>query len=79
MPRRKSVPDPLDPHERAMLNFARSWAPFGGGDDEIFHLFGIPISVFYRRVLALLDKPRATRLDAPTSEALKELCARKLA
>lgn len=35
---------------REMATFLERWAPFGGGDDEIFPTFGVNPSVFYSRL-----------------------------
>lgn len=33
-----------------MIRYFDKWAPFGGGDDEIFPTFGVVPSVFYSRL-----------------------------
>ncbi|OUC80293.1 hypothetical protein [Gordonia lacunae] len=36
---------------REMARYLEQWAPFGGGDDEIFTTFGVSPSVFYSRLV----------------------------
>lgn len=68
----------MDIHDRAMLDFAITCRPFGGGDDQIFPEFGVSIPAFYSRFLPMLDKPRFTGLDYGTSVVLRDFCSTKL-
>ncbi|ROZ49039.1 DUF3263 domain-containing protein [Rhodococcus sp. WS3] len=68
----------MDIHDRAMLDFAITWRPYGGSDDQIFPEFGVSIPAFYGRVLRMLDKPHSAGLDYQTSAVLREFCSTKL-
>lgn len=62
--------------ELAMLEFAITWAPFGGGDEHILPQFGILPTVFYRRLQRLLA--RHTGVNSSVRRRLNELCTLKL-
>ena len=68
----------MDLHDREMIRFAKRWRPYGGGDDDIFPEFGIPVSAFYRRLLALLNQYRWIELSRLEQQALREFCMLKL-
>jgi hypothetical protein len=61
-----------------MVNFAKKWAPFGGGDEEIFPLFGIGPREFYRRLAELLDSESSPAIDSAVRQLLRARCAIKL-
>ena len=67
----------MDAHDRAMLQFAQRWSPYGGGDEQIFTEFGVSIPTFYRRVLTLVES-RTTDLNYATKQVLRTFCAVKL-
>ncbi|MBA4024995.1 MAG: hypothetical protein C0482_21775 [Gordonia sp.] len=62
-----------------MLDFARRWAPFGGGDaEDIFTSFGISSQRFFLRVQQLLaEHPSAVPNPAARSR-LAAVCADRL-
>ena len=62
--------------ELAMLEFAITWAPFGGGDEHILSRFGILPAVFYLRLQCLLA--RHTGVNISVRRRLNELCTLKL-
>lgn len=68
----------MDAYDRAMLDFAKRWCPFGGGDDHIFTEFGLSVPTFYRRVLALVESRRTTELGYSTKRSLRKFCTLKL-
>lgn len=46
---------PVTPtHVREVVRFLARWAPYDGGDDEIFVEFGMPPASFYPHALELL-------------------------
>lgn len=59
-----------------MARFLERWAPFGGGDDEIFPTFGVNPSVFYSRLAQSLraDPSIVTACDV---DQLIAYCNRK--
>jgi hypothetical protein len=61
-----------------MLNFARTWQPYGGNDDQILPEFGIPATTFYQRVLALLSRPLTHGIEASECQAMRAFCVEKL-
>ena len=69
----------MNAHERAMLNFAVRWSPFGGGEQYIFTEFGVSVPTFYRRVLKLVESRTTTYLDSAVNENLRAYCKGKLA
>lgn len=46
----KPLQDRRNEATREMAQFLERWAPFGGGDEEIFPSFGVNPSVFYSRL-----------------------------
>lgn len=47
----------LTKDEREVLDFARRWYPYGGGEaDDILVTFGIDDTVFFTRVIKLLER-----------------------
>lgn len=64
--------------ERAMLRFALSWLPYGGGDELVLPEFGIFPPVFYRRLLRLLETCHDPEVDPAAKAELVELCSLKL-
>jgi hypothetical protein len=68
----------VTPDQQAMVAFAMRWEPYGGGDDEILPLFGIPVHEFYRRVCDLVETPSNSQLDEVTRNRLRTFCTTKL-
>ncbi|EHI43330.1 hypothetical protein OPAG_06607 [Rhodococcus opacus PD630] len=68
----------MNAHERAMVNFAVRWSPFGGGEQYIFAEFGVSVPIFYRRVLKLVESRATTYLDSAVNESLRAYCQGKL-
>jgi hypothetical protein len=68
----------VNAHERAMVNFAVRWSPFGGGEQYIFTEFGVSIPTFYLRVLKLAERRTTTYLDPAVKETLRAYCKDKL-
>jgi hypothetical protein len=69
----------LTQDQQAMVAFATRWEPYGGGgEDEIFPLFGIPVREFYRRVHDLVDASPSPELDEVTRNRLRTFCITKL-
>ncbi|MGY4783279.1 DUF3263 domain-containing protein [Rhodococcus opacus] len=64
--------------EQAMLAFATTWLPFGGGDEHIFPEFGLSPAAFYQRILTLVDRRFVSDVDLATRQHLRELCSSKL-
>lgn len=58
-----------------MVRFLERWAPFGGGDEEIFPTFGVNPSVFYSRLAQSLRADPA--LVARDAEKLIAYCIRR--
>ena len=72
-------PQRLTAEQRAMVAFAMRWEPFGGGDGEIFPLFGIRLSDFYRGLAVLLDSRSGLAVDEIDRHRLRRYCDTKLA
>jgi len=68
----------VNAHERAMVDFAVRWSPFGGGEQYIFAEFGVSVPTFYRRVLGLAENRTTTYLDFAVKEDLRAYCKDKL-
>lgn len=69
----------MNKYSREVLEFARQWEPFGGGDDFVFLQFGVEPEVFYRRLRRLL-KRELERPDVPADFArLERHCSEKIA
>ncbi|MDV6247388.1 DUF3263 domain-containing protein [Rhodococcus opacus] len=65
-----AVSDPLTPQERRVLEFARTWAPFGEPPDgEIFVEFGVDPTRFYRDLMRILSTHCPSCLLAPAERA----------
>lgn len=65
-------------NERAMLDFALRWSPFGNdGDEYILPEFGLTPATFYQRVLTLVTTG-TVRIDAATCSLLERICLDKL-
>lgn len=65
-----AVPDPLTPQERHVLEFTRTWAPFGEPPDgEIFVEFGVDPTRFYRDLMRILSTQCPSCLLAPAERA----------
>lgn len=69
----------MNRYEQEMLTFAINWAPYGGGDENIFPEFGLPPRVFYERLSDLLRRRFIVDLEDGARQQLQELCATKLA
>lgn len=59
-----------------MVRFLERWAPFDGGDDEIFTTFGVHPSVFYSRVARSLRAEPALAVTHDVDK-LVAYCIRK--
>ncbi|MET4165792.1 MULTISPECIES: hypothetical protein [Gordonia] len=59
-----------------MVRFLERWAPFDGGDDEIFTTFGIRPSVFYSRLANSLRAEPELAVTHDVDELIA-YCARK--
>lgn len=72
----KALHDNRNDVDLEMARFLERWAPFGGGDDEIFTTFGVNPSVFYSRLAHSL---RADQSLAVTHDVDKLIayCVRK--
>ncbi|WP_143707932.1 hypothetical protein [Gordonia terrae] len=72
----KALHDSRNGVSREMVQFLEQWAPFGGGDDEIFTTFGVDPTVFYSRLAHSLraDPTMAVTLDV---DKLIAYCIRK--
>ena len=65
-----AVPDPLTPQERRLLEFTRTWAPFGEPPHgEIFVEFGVDPTRFYRDLERILSTHCPSCLLAPAERA----------
>ncbi|AZG46640.1 hypothetical protein D7316_03241 [Gordonia insulae] len=62
--------------DRSMIRYLLRWAPFDGGDDEIFPTFGISPGTFYLRVGRLLQA-EPDRIPHHNLAELIAYCARK--
>ncbi|MGW5515649.1 DUF3263 domain-containing protein [Nocardia spumae] len=69
---------PVNHWERALLEFATEWAPYGGNDEEAFVRFGLSSRVFHQRLLHLLNSPAARTLTNATVAQLRKQCASRL-
>ena len=71
----------LDPVERAMLQFAYRWAPYGGGlPSEIFVEFGMPAQEYFDRVRKIVDRECARgRIESNTGAVIRDVCDARLA
>ncbi|WP_336083357.1 hypothetical protein [Nocardia sp. SSK8] len=69
---------PLTPYERELLEFAVTWAPYGGNDAEAFVRFGLPAKEFHARLLALLETAGARGLGHRTITRLHCQCVDRL-
>ncbi|MGX7729577.1 DUF3263 domain-containing protein [Rhodococcus sp. 2H158] len=67
----------MTPDERAMVDFALRWSPFGDGDEYILPQFGLTPTAFYRRVFALATTS-TDEIDTATSSLLRDICTSKL-
>jgi hypothetical protein len=69
----------LTADQEAMVNFAKRWEPFRGGDHEIFPLFGISAREFYCRLSRLLDSESGQVICEADRRRLRQCCAARLA
>lgn len=71
-----ATPDKPNKDAQQILEYARLWFPFDGGEaSDIFVNFGLTKPHFYRRVLSLL-KLHPQHFDAPTTSAVAHLAQR---
>ena len=63
-------------YDESLLRFLLRWAPFDGGEEEIYLTFGITPSTFYTRVGRLLET-RAELTANHNVPALMAYCSRK--
>lgn len=62
-----------------MVDFARRWAPFGGGDPEdIFTSFGISARRFFIRIQQIVSTHPSAVSDPALRERLLAVCAHRL-
>ncbi len=59
-----------------IVDFVDRWAPFGGGDEDIFPTFGIHPSVFYWRAAHILKSDPGVHHERDP-EQLIAYCVRK--
>lgn len=68
----------MNDNRTAILEHALRWAPYGGGTEEILPLFGLSISEYHRRLLALLETPCSVSVDPGTVASIRDQCRRQL-
>lgn len=66
------------PHAQDVVRFLARWAPYGGGDDEVFVEFGMPPASFYRHAVELLCEHPTAAGDLDI-ERLIAYCRKKAA
>ncbi|KZF09413.1 MAG: DUF3263 domain-containing protein [Rhodococcus sp. (in: high G+C Gram-positive bacteria)] len=68
----------IDSEQNRMLDFARLWAPHGGGPSEdIMVRFGLTSTEFFTRLQSLLEHDEQTELLTPGTRALVLACCRR--
>ncbi|MDI9980175.1 DUF3263 domain-containing protein [Rhodococcus sp. IEGM 1307] len=64
----------------AMLEFAKQWYPYGGGEDsDIFVEFGLPASAYFRRLAKLVEGSRGRRLSPQQIQGIRTVVRSRLA
>lgn len=62
-----------------MLVFALRWAPFGGGDAyDIFCGFGLDVTTFFTRIIALVTSSTYPGLDEIAQQRLLKVAHQRL-
>ena len=65
--------------DREMVQFAKVWAPYGGGPDEdIFVTFGLTPREYFTRLTTLLPLLPAGELTPSQLRTIRTLCAERL-
>jgi hypothetical protein len=68
-----------DPRKREIIEFAKVWAPYGGGPDEdIFVTFGLTPQEYFTRLAALLATVPTGELSPSQLRTIRTLCAARL-
>lgn len=62
-----------------MLDFARRWAPFGGGEPgDIFVEFGLPADTYFRRLRYFLREHPMAIMDPSVHQAMSAVCNQRI-
>jgi len=62
-----------------MLDFARRWAPFGGGEPEdIFVEFGLPADTYFERLRNFLRAHPMAIMDPAVGQAMSTVCNQRI-
>lgn len=70
--------DTNDRFERAMLEFALRWHPYGGGSNRlIFEEFGLDPRQYFGRLARILDSDRSVA-PAATRQSIRTICHHRL-
>jgi uncharacterized protein DUF3263 len=76
----RNWPTSLDAFDRAMIEFAVQWEPYGGPrEEDIFPQFGLTLDRLFARIESIIDAHNVLHMTSPADRQLIQSAVRVLA